>query len=409
MIETSSSDRRVRTGLDNLLNNLREGTAAEIGNLPEICHLIRQGANCGLVSNPASITEDLSSAEMALLRAGVRLGAIFGPEHGARGSAEAGEAVGSATDPTTGAPVYSLYGSTVRPTPEMLAGLDLMLFDLQDVGVRFYTYTWTLSHLLEACGEAGIPVVILDRPNPIGGEMVEGPLLEPGLESFVGRYAIPVRHGLTIGELARMFAGRYAPGPPPLISPMTGWRRVDWWCETRLDWAAPSPNIPTPETTWIYPGTCLLEGTNLSEGRGAPLPFRVCGAPWIEPDRLAARLNELGGSRWRGLYFTPSSSKHSGITCGGVEWYRPHASDWRKEFHPVRTGLELIQAVKELWPGEFRWLSGGAGRSHFDRLIGRSDVRARLDAGESAASIAAGWSEDEARFLNDRKPYLLYS
>lgn len=398
----------VRTGLDNLCAALGGAGVGGPGDTAAIAAMLRSGAVCGLVANPASIAADLADAATALQRSGVKLGALFGPEHGAHGAAAAGEKVQSERDEATGLPVHSLYGKTVRPTPEMLEGLDAVIFDLQDLGVRFWTYMWTLSYMLEACGDAGIPVIVLDRPNPIGGEVIEGAVLEESLSSFVGRYPIPTRHGMTAGELARLFVGRHSPNCRLLVAGMSGWKRTQWWRETGLDWAAPSPNIPTPEAAMIYPATCFLEGTNISEGRGTPLPFQVFGAPGIDPARLASILSERTDSRWRPLYFSPAASKHSGATCGGVQWYPPRSPGWRESFRPVTLGLEILRSLREAAPEQFEWRIAATGRSHFDLLVGASDVRPRIDAGEEPENIAAGWDQQLRDFEQVRRQYLLY-
>ena len=402
----------VRTGLENLLTALQGGLVGGLvdvpGDVPVVASMLTAGARCGLVSNPASVTRRLEDAPTALLAAGIRVASLFGPEHGARGSAAAGEAVGSTIDARAGLPVHSLYGATTSPTQEMLRGLDVVLFDLQDIGARFYTYIWTLAGVVEACAEARIPVVVLDRPNPQGGIRVEGPSVESEFKSFVGRHPIPVLHGMTLGEMAHFLAGRFYPTARVMVAGMSGWNRSMSWASTGLDWAAPSPNMPTAETALIYPGFCLLEGTNLSEGRGTASPFKVVGAPWIDPDKLRLRLEERGPSRWRAVHFIPDSSKHAGKLCGGVEWYPPQNPDWLEQFEPLRTGLEVIAAIRDLWPEETRWRQSPSGRSHFDLLAGGPRIRLALDAGQSAEQIARSWRPFEAEFRKSRAPYLLY-
>ena len=273
----------VRSGLDRWI----EEDAVACG-LP-------QGASIGLVAHPASVDHRARHALEWLHRTGrYRLRRLFAPEHGLWGHEQDMEEVGPSREPLTGIPVVSLYGNeaaSLRPARSDLDDLDALVIDLQDVGTRFYTFVYTLSYVMEAAGEASLPVVVLDRPNPIGGERTEGPVLQPALSSFVGRYPLPVRHGLTIGELAKLFCGQFGLRCELHVVPMTGWARTMHFEQTGLPWVPPSPNMPTPRTTLVYPGGCLIEGTNLSEGRGTTLPFELVGAPWLAPHELAARLN----------------------------------------------------------------------------------------------------------------------
>jgi uncharacterized protein YbbC (DUF1343 family) len=270
----------------------------------------------------------------------------------------------------------------------MLRDVDVMLFDIQDVGARFYTYESTLSLVMQGCGRAGVPVIVLDRPNPLGGARTEGPLLEPEQASFVGLHPIPIRHGLTMGELARLFHGAYSVGAAPEVVPMSGWRRSMDWEETGLEWVTPSPNMPTPDTARVYPGTCLFEGTVLSEGRGTTKPFEWIGAPWVEPERWAERLNGLGlpGARFRPVHFIPSASKHDGDACGGVQ---VHVTE-RGAFRSVSAGVALLLTLRALWPDRFAWR--GSGRRHFvDRLAGTTRLREAIDAGASVPQLEQEW------------------
>ncbi len=451
----------VRTGLDILLRDRLD---------------LLTGKRVGLVTHPAATlgVPDFMSSLDALRAAGVNLTALFGMEHGFAGSAADGKALGNATDGRTGLPVFSLYGATKEPTAEMLAGVDLLVYDVQDVGVRFYTFISSLFYILRAAGEHGVPVIVLDRPNPLGGVAVEGPSIAPGFESFVGITAMPVRHGMTVGELARFFNAPNPPGPPSLrgkggvsappslpsqgreggqgdergradltVIPMAGWRRAMWFDDTGLPWVTTSPAMPHLSTATVYPGTCFLEGTNVSEGRGTALPFEQLGAPWMDAYATADALNAavvgaglppaaandarshkpaptfaaVDDARsdkpaptvvFRPTSFEPSSSKYAGETCYGVQI---HVVD-RDALQPVRLGLQVIATLKALYPTQFAWRdyprADGTKLFTFDRLIGTDRVRAALDAGASAAEIVAPWTAAEEAFRQDRRPYLLY-
>jgi uncharacterized protein YbbC (DUF1343 family) len=403
-----------------------------------------RGQRLGLVTNPAAVDRELRLSIDRLWNAtnegpqAWRLTRLFGPEHGVRGDVPAGGRVPDAADPLTGLPVSSLYGSELRPTAAMLADVDVLVVDLQDVGARFYTYQSTVAGCLQSGAEQGRPVLLLDRPNPVGGLAVEGPLLEAGYESFVGRRGQPVRHGLSLGELARATNEAEGIGADLTVLPVEGWQRGQWWDETGMPWVGPSPNLPTLDTATVYPGTCLLEGTLLSEGRGTARPFEVVGAPWIEPYRWAGALTERGlpGVRFRPLWFQPVASKHAGVRCGGVQL---HVTD-REAFRPVATGVHLIETARRLWPAEFGWRGGGeagegsrpARRGAFpeggpqaqqarqarqappagkvlaiDRLYGGPGLRERIDAGEGAEAIIASW--DVAPFEVLRQQARLYT
>ena len=349
-------------------------------------------ARVGLVTNDAATTSVASPggalvpSRVALLRAGVRLARLFSPEHGLAAAAPDGAAVDHGVDPLTGLPVTSLYGATQRPTREMLADVDILLFDIPDIGCRYYTYIWTLSHVMEACAETGTPLWVLDRPNPLGGDLAaaEGPMLdEARLSTFVGRWSIPVRHSLTLGELARLWQEERGLDLALRVIPVAGWRRQEHWPGTGNPFVPPSPNMPSYETALLYPGTCLVEGTNLSEGRGTALPFRVVGAPWLDGWRLAQDFNELAlpGIRARPVQFTPSRGKHAGESCQGVML---HPTDPLR-LRPVAAGLHLLARIIRQHPEKFAWLpyptaANQPGFGHFDRLIGRLDVRETLAA-----------------------------
>jgi uncharacterized protein YbbC (DUF1343 family) len=368
----------LRTGLDVLLTDRSE--------------LVR-GRRIGVVSNPNGVTSGLESIVDALPRVGARLAALFGPEHGIRGDAQAGDRVGSSVDPVSGLPVHSLYGATRRPTPEMLQGVDALVFDMQDAGARFYTYLYTMAHCMEAAAAARLPMIVLDRPNPLNGMTVEGPVIEPELNSFVGNYGLPTRYGMTIGEVAQHFNTVGGIGCDLTVVPLDGWQREWWYEQTGLPWVLPSPNLPTVDSCLAFAGTCPLEGTNVSEGRGTTRPFEVLGAPWVDAPTLARTLNErnLPGVRFRACHFVPSFSQWQGETCHGVQL---HVLD-RATCRPVYTGLEVLVALRGLWPQQFAWRNDGASA---DRLLGDRRIRAGVDAGHSAEQIEAQWQPGLRRF-----------
>ena len=356
----------------------------------------------GLVSSASGVLRDLTSTLEALRRApGVTLAALFGPEHGFFAAIPDGLKFDTQVDARTGLPVYSLYGARQKPTPAMLADLDALVFDIQPVGVRFYTYIATLLYVMQAAEERGIPLIVCDRPNPIGGQIIEGPLLQPGFESFVGPGPLPMRHGMTIGELARLYQIAWEVDCQLTVVPCQGWQRAMWFDETGLVWVPPSPGMPKLETAVVYPGMCLLEGTNLSEGRGTGTPFEVAGAPWIDAWALAEALNALSlpGVKFRPTHFQPTDSKWRGEACAGVQ---VHVLE-RTTFRPVTAALHLIATVKSHHPAEFAWRA-----PHFDRLAGTDRVRQQLDAGAPVAEIMAPWPTERAAFEAGRAQVLLY-
>lgn len=363
------------------------------------------GKRVGLITNPTGVTVKLESAidRMAQAR-DFKLAALFGPEHGVRGDAQAGAAVADRMDARTGLPAYSLYGTTRKPTPAMLAGLDVLVFDIQDIGARFYTYPWTLALVMQAAREAGMGVIVADRPNPIGGIRVEGPVLDPALASFVGAYPIPIRHGMTLGELALMMNTDFGIGCDLTVVTCTNWRRPDDATQTGLPWVPPSPNMPTIDTAFIYPGTCLIEGTNLSEGRGTTKPFELIGAPFIDAHGLADRLNQrnLPGAHFRPAWFTPSFSKFQGQLCAGVQ---VHITD-RAAFAPVDAGIAILLEVARHHGKDFSFLPGNP--PFFDKLAGVSWLREAITAGESLEAIKTRWQPELAAFKPKRARRLLY-
>ncbi|WP_076757509.1 exo-beta-N-acetylmuramidase NamZ family protein [Edaphobacillus lindanitolerans] len=362
--------------------------------------LIR-GKKVGLITNPTGVDKDLNSiVDLLHNDPEVELTALYGPEHGVRGDAQAGQYVEYYIDEVTGLPVYSLYGKTRKPTPEMLEGVDVLLFDIQDVGTRFYTYIYTMALAMEAANENGIPFVVLDRPNPLGGEKVEGPVLDPEFASFVGQYAIPLRHGMTVGELARLFNTEFGIGADLTVVEMKGWKRKAYFDDTGLPFVMPSPNMPTLETALVYPGAALVEGTNLSEGRGTTKPFELIGAPFVNSTELAAALNDLQlpGVKFRAASFTPTFSKHSGKLSHGVQI---HVTD-RDKYQPVETGLHIVKTVHDLYPEDVTLTA------FFDNLIGNGWIREGIENGMSVEEMKAQWKNELKKFEKVRKQYLIY-
>ena len=366
---------------------------------------VLKGKRVGLITNQ---TGRIASGEMlvdALLAKGVNVTALFGPEHGIRGESAAGELVVGGKDEKTGIPVFSLYGKTRKPTPEMLRNVDLLVYDIQDVGARFYTYISTMALAMEAAAEGNIPFLVLDRPNPLGGKKIDGPLMEDSLRSFIGMLPIPVVYGLTGGELATMinWESWLSNGVRAQLTviPMEGWSRSMLWNETGLQWIAPSPNIPTAATALAYPATCFIEATNVSEGRGTDAPFELIGAPFIDGSALASALSllKLPGVEFQPASFTPRSSKFSGKECRGIRVKVTEPGS----FQPVLTGLHILQQIQKLWPAEFR-----IDRQSFGRLMGSGSVFDALMNGERPDSIVAQWQGklDKFRVLSSR--YLLY-
>ena len=365
-----------------------------------------QGKRVGLITNASGVDSQLVlTARRLRERGGITLSALFGPEHGISGDVADGRSVGSSRQGSI--PVYSVYGEVRRPTASMLEDVDVMLFDIQDVGARFYTFITTMAYAMEACAESRIPFVVLDRPNPIGGDVLEGNLLDPAFATVVGGYPILLRHGMTVGELAGYCNGEFGLGADLAVVEVEGWRREMRFRETGLQWVSPSPNIPTPETAEVYPGTCLFEGTNVSEGRGTPTPFEIVGAPFVESDRLADTLNAvaLPGAIFRPAWFTPAEGKHTGERCGGVQ---VHVVDPYR-FPAVQVGMAVLSAIRDLYPAPFEWrIPSGAAVCHFDRLMGTDRVRHALDEGVPAAEIVDGWRDEIDAFRERRQPYLLY-
>jgi uncharacterized protein YbbC (DUF1343 family) len=392
-----TANARVRTGLELLC---QQGFAP------------LRGLTVGLVTHPAAVDAQLRHARDLLAEApGVKLAALFGPEHGLTGEAQ--DLVGVAGGSDSGLRVYSLYGDSfesLKPTEEQLRGLDALVIDLQDVGSRYYTFQATMLFCLEAAARGGLKALVLDRPNPLGGEAVEGPALRPGYESFVGIHPLATRHGLTVGELARLYKAERGIGGEIEILPCAGWRRDRDFDGTGLPWVLPSPNMPTLDTAFVYPGQCLLEGTNLSEGRGTTRPFELCGAPGIDARKLCRRLQDEGwpGVAFRPAWFRPTFQKHAGRTCGGLQL---HVTD-REAFRPVRTGLAVLAALRDLAGEAFAWRREPyefvADRPAIDLLFGSDRERLALETGAAPQEICRAWEAEEEAFRQRRRPYLLY-
>ena len=365
---------------------------------------ILDGRRVGVVTNPTGITRDARHiVDVMHADPRVRLTAVFGPEHGFRGTAQAGGSEGRYDDPATGLPVYDTYLKSGQPLADVFtaSGVDTVVFDIQDVGARFYTYIWTLYDCMEAARLAGKRFVVLDRPNPVTGRSAQGPVLHREFATFVGRQPIAQAHGMTVAELALLFNGEFLPSPVPLETvTMTGWKRSEFYDAAGLPWVPPSPNMPTPECALVYSGTCLFEGTNLSEGRGTTRPFELLGAEGVD-GRWAAAANELGlpGVRFREAYFAPTFSKFQGKTVGGVQL---HVHD-RAAFDPVRTGIALLVTARRSWDG-FAWRPD----NWIDKLTGSTQVRTMIDAGADTDEVVDGWESELAAFRRTRRQYLLY-
>lgn len=371
-----------------------------------------QGKRVGVVCNPASIDHGFGHiADRIAALPGVTLGAIFGPQHGFRSDVQENMIEsGHGADARRRVPVYSLYSETRVPTPDMTQGLDVLVVDLQDVGTRIYTYIYTMAYCLTAAKRDGVKVIVCDRPNPIGGTQVEGPMLVPGFESFVGLYPIPMRHGMTIGELARLFNDHFGIGADLEVITMDGWTRDMYHDDARAPWVMPSPNMPTLDTAIVYPGTVLFEGNNVSEGRGTTRPFELVGAPWVADERFADALNAraLPGVHFRPTVFEPTFHKHAKTTCGGCQI---HVTD-RRTFQPVLAGILLTEAFRAAAPEQFVWKQPPYEYEYtllpFDILCGTSDTREQIEAGVKAEAIARSWEPSVAAFEQVRTRFLLY-
>lgn len=378
---------KVELGVDRLMEN------------PEIL----KGKRVGLITNPTGINAERTSiVDLFDQSDDFELTALYGPEHGVRGDAQAGSTVSSYIDDVTGLPVYSLYGATKKPTAEMLHDVDVLVFDIQDVGTRFYTYIYTMAYAMEAAAENGIPFVVLDRPNPQGGLRVDGPVLDPDYSSFIGLYPIPLKHGMTVGELAQLFNTEYQIQADLEVVKMKGWKRSMMYEDTGLPFVMPSPNMPTTDTVNVYPATGLFEGTNLSEGRGTTKPFQLIGAPYIKAHEYANELNglDLPGVAFRAASFTPTFSKHAGKLTHGVEVYVTDPV----RFESTRTGIAMIQTAHDMYPDDFEFLAN----DFITKLTGNTYVKDMILKGAPLEDILTKIEDERDAFLPIRKEYLLY-
>ncbi len=391
------TQRQIKLGLEKLLE--------------EQSHLVRD-AKVGLICNQASVDHDFRhAADLLHKHPDVDLRALFGPQHGIRGDVQDNMIeTEHAADPQTGLPIHSLYSETRAPTEGMLEDLDVLVFDMQDVGCRIYTFAYTMANSMIAARRFGKKVIVCDRPNPISGEHVEGNVLEPRHASFVGQFAIPTRHSMTLGELAKLFNEHFGLGCDLDVVKMDGWERSHWLDQTDAPWVMPSPNIPTLDSATVFPGTVHFEGTQLSEGRGTTRPFELVGAPYVDPEKYARNLNEreLPGVYFRSCIFRPTFQKHAEISCGGVQ---VHVLD-REKFEPVITGITMVKIAYELYPNEFRWKEPPYeyvyDRNPFDVIAGTSSIREAIEAGSSIAALEESWKEDLEVFRRVRESYLLY-
>jgi uncharacterized protein YbbC (DUF1343 family) len=391
------SDKRTRLGVEVLLDE-------KIG--------LINGQRIGLVCNQASVLPDFRHvADVFAERREFKLTTFFGPQHGIRGDVQDNMIeTEHATDSRTGLPIYSLYSETREPTEAMLADVDTIVFDMQDVGCRIYTFAYTMANCMRAANKFGKRVVVCDRPNPITGVGVEGSVTEKEFTSFVGQFEIPTRHGMTLGELAKLFNEHFGIGCELEIVKMDGWRREMWFEETGLSWILPSPNIPTVDTCVVFPATVYLEGTELSEGRGTTKVFEINGAPFIDPYKWAAALREFNfpGVAFRECYFQPTFQKWAKQTCGGVQI---HVTD-RETFTPVIVGIAMVKTAYDLYTDQFEWKRDAYeyefGKNPFDVVSGTDTIRKAIEAGTELKEIERSWEPRFSEFVKVRKEFLLY-
>ncbi|WP_342567983.1 DUF1343 domain-containing protein [Psychrobacillus sp. FSL K6-4046] len=365
------------------------------------------GNRIGLVTNMTGVNQKLTpTIELFVDHPGINLTALYGPEHGIRGDAKEGEGVQSSIDPYTNLPVYSLYGDSRKPTKEMLESVDVIVFDLQDIGSRYFTYIYTMAYVMEACGEQGKQFVVLDRPNPISGDRIEGNLVEEDVRSFVGLLPIPNRHGMTVGELAQLFKYKFGYNCDLTVVPMEGWLRSMYFDDTPVLWVPPSPNTTNIDMNVLYPGTCLIEGTNLSEGRGTTRPFEWIGAPYVDGQRLAKVFNEkkIEGVIARPISFKPTYQKHMNVICSGIQL---HIVD-RRILNAWETGLLLIETIAEMYPKDFSFIENGQKKYFFDLLAGSKSMRERIWNGTTKEYIENCLSLIEG-FQKEKKIYDIYN
>lgn len=389
--------KKIRLGLERLLEEKIE---------------VFKGVRAGLICNQASVNHSFRhAADLLDEHTDIQLRALFGPQHGIRGDVQDNMIETEHTvDLQTGLPIHSLYSETREPTEAMLKDLDILIFDMQDVGCRIYTFAYTMANSMVAAKRFGKKVIVCDRPNPINGVSVAGNVLEPEHASFVGQFAIPTRHGMTLGELALLFNSHFGIGCDLEVIPMEGWAREHWLDQTDSPWVMPSPNIPTLDSATVFPGTVHFEGTQLSEGRGTTRPFELAGAPYIDAERYAGKLNDLHlpGVFFRSCIFRPTFQKHAGVSCGGVQI---HVTN-RDLFEPVTAGLEMVRVAHNLYPDEFRWKEPPYeyvyDRNPFDVIAGTSSIRRAIEGGSSIECLQQDWREELDAFDQVRAEYLLY-
>lgn len=392
------SSERPRVGKEAELPAVRLGIENLDGSLA-----LFKGKRVGLITNATGVDRNYRRS-VDILKDKVNLVALFAPEHGLRGNVVAGAAVPHEKDAATGLPIYSLHGDNRKPTAAMLKGIDVLAFDIQDIGARSYTYVYTMAYAMQSAREMNIPFVVFDRPNPVGGEQVEGGLLQPAYSSFIGLYPIPVRHGLTVGELARLFNEEFGIGVKLTVVPMQGWQRRMLQSDTGLPWLMTSPNIPTPDSALVYNATALFGGSNVSEGIGTTRPFELVGAPWLDGQKLADRLNSLrlSGVYFRPVHFTPQWGKYQGRVCSGVQI---HLKD-RNRFSAVPVGLRLLEAIREQGGARFQWNAPkGKDRWMIDLYVGGPELR---EGKVNISDLLARWSKEAAEFRLRSKKYQLY-
>ena len=392
------SSERPRVGKEAELPAVRLGIENLDGSLA-----LFKGKRVGLITNATGVDRNYRRS-VDILKDKVNLVALFAPEHGLRGNVVAGAAVPHEKDAATGLPIYSLHGDNRKPTAAMLKGIDVLAFDIQDIGARSYTYVYTMAYAMQSAREMNIPFVVFDRPNPVGGEQVEGGLLQPAYSSFIGLYPIPVRHGLTVGELARLFNEEFGIGVKLTVVPMQGWQRRMLQSDTGLPWLMTSPNIPTPDSALVYNATALFGGSNVSEGIGTTRPFELVGAPWLDGQKLADRLNSLrlSGVYFRPVHFTPQWGKYQGRVCSGVQI---HLKD-RTRFSAVPVGLRLLEAIREQGGARFQWNAPkGKDRWMIDLYVGGPELR---EGKVNISDLLARWSKEAAEFRLRSKKYQLY-
>ena len=379
---------KIKLGIDKLLRNLED----------------LHGKNVALLTNATGISGDLILNLDLLMGNGINIVKLFGPEHGIWGVAADGTVVENEIEPKYKIPIFSLYGKTQRPNSEMLEGIDVVIYDIQDVGLRFYTYIYTLAYMMEECGKRGIKMIVLDRPNPLSGK-VEGPVIKKKFESFVGGYDLVLRYGLTVGELAIYYNKTFDMNVDLEVIKMEGWNRSMYYDETGLFWSTPSPNLPSLEHVILYEGLCLLEGINVSVGRGTVHPFKYMGAPWINSQRLMKEMQKIKhhGIEFRERMFVPLTSKYKGELCNGLEFFVGN----RRELKPIELTLNLIRIIKKLHPQRFKWEVSN-GKYHFDLLIGNQIYRENINDGRSGEELSELWKKESTDFEEKTSEFILY-